>query len=311
VSHAPDLPTSNRSHAPGSGPFQPGERVQLSDPKGRLYTVTLEPGKEFHTHRGSISHDALIGSPEGSLVTSAAGTVYLALRPLLSDFVLSMPRGAAVIYPKDAAQIISMGDIYPGATVMEAGAGSGSLTCALLRAVGPTGRVISYEVREDHLEVAVKNVEMFFGERPPNWDLRLGDIAAHPAMDTVDRVILDMLSPWEPLPAVSDALNPGGVLIAYVATTTQLSRIVEAVRARTGYTEPQSWESFIRGWHVVGLAVRPEHRMIGHTAFLMSARRLAPGVVAPARQRRPSKGTGTSAEPASADPDAPFRPDLP
>lgn len=278
------------SHAPGSGPFQAGERVQLTDPKGRLYTVTLEPGKQFHTHRGQIEHDTLIGAPEGSLVTSASGTIYLALRPLLADFVLSMPRGAAVIYPKDSAQIIAMGDIYPGATVLEAGAGSGSLTCALLRAVGPTGKVISYELRDDHAEVAVKNVEMFFGERPPNWDLRLGDLASHGADEPVDRVILDMLSPWEPLQAVTAALNPGGVLIGYVATTTQLSRLVEAIRELTGYTEPQSWESFIRGWHVVGLAVRPEHRMIGHTAFLVSARRLAPGVVAPARQRRPSKG---------------------
>lgn len=283
------------SHAPGAGPFQPGERVQLTDPKGRLYTVTLEAGKQFHTHRGSIEHDALIGADEGSLVTSAAGTVYLALRPLLTDFVLSMPRGAAVIYPKDAAQIIAMGDIYPGATVLEAGAGSGSLTCALLRAVGPSGQVISYEVREDHATVAEQNVETFFGERPPNWDLRLGDLATHPAGEPVDRVILDMLSPWEPLPAVADALNPGGVLIGYVATTTQLSRLVEALREHrtadgAGFTEPQAWESFVRGWHVVGLAVRPEHRMIGHTAFLVSARRLAPGVIAPARQRRPAKG---------------------
>ena len=276
--------------APGSGPFQAGERVQLTDPKGRLHTVTLEPGKEFHTHRGAIKHDELIGAPEGSVVSSTAGTFYLALRPLLVDFVLSMPRGAAVIYPKDAAQIITMGDIYPGATVLEAGAGSGSLTCALLRAVGPTGRVISYENREDHAEVAVRNVTTFFGDAPPNWDLRLADAAEHPAEQNVDRIILDMLSPWEPLPAMAAALNPGGVFIGYVATSTQVSRLVEAIREHTGFTEPYAWETFMRGWHVVGLAVRPEHRMIGHTAFLVSARRLAPGVTAPARQRRPSKG---------------------
>jgi tRNA (adenine57-N1/adenine58-N1)-methyltransferase catalytic subunit len=275
--------------APGSGPFRAGERVQLTDPKGRLHTVTLEPGKQFHTHRGAIEHDALIGAPEGSVVPSTAGTLYLALRPLLADFVLSMPRGAAVIYPKDAAQIITMGDIHPGATVLEAGAGSGSLTCALLRAVGPTGRVISYEVRDDHAEVAVRNVETFFGERPANWDLRIGDAAAHDQGEAVDRVILDMLSPWEVLPAMAAALQPGGVLIGYVATTTQLSRLVEALRELGGFTEPAAWETFVRGWHVVGLAVRPEHRMIGHTAFLVSARRLAPGVVAPPRQRRPAK----------------------
>jgi tRNA (adenine57-N1/adenine58-N1)-methyltransferase len=217
---------------------------------------------------------------------------------LLVDFVLSMPRGAAVIYPKDAAQIITMGDIYPGATVLEAGAGSGSLTCALLRAVGPTGRVISYEVRDDHAEVAVRNVTTFFGAVPPNWELRLADAADHSSDEPVDRVILDMLSPWEVLPAMSGALNPGGVLIGYVATSTQVSRLVEALREHTGYTEPYAWETFMRGWHVVGLAVRPEHRMIGHTAFLVSARRLAPGVTAPARQRRPSKSeaskSGTS-----------------
>src|SRR3978361_1667441 len=138
---------------PGSGPFEAGERVQLSDPKGRLHTVTLVAGKQFHTHRGAIEHDALIGAPEGSVVPSTAGTLYLALRPLLTDFVLSMPRGAAVIYPKDAAQIIAMGDMHPGATGLGAGAGSGSLTCSLLRAVGPTGHVISYELREDHAEV--------------------------------------------------------------------------------------------------------------------------------------------------------------
>jgi tRNA (adenine57-N1/adenine58-N1)-methyltransferase len=273
---------------PGSGPFVEGERVQLTDPKGRLHTVTLGAGKQFHTHRGAIDHDALIGAPEGSVVTSTSGTQYLALRPLLVDFVLSMPRGAAVIYPKDAAQIITMGDICPGATVLEAGAGSGSLTCALLRAVGPPGRVLSYEVRDDHAEVAARNVETFFGERPPNWLLRRADVATHSAEEQVDRVVLDMLSPWEVLPAAAGALRPGGVLMGYVATTTQLSRLVEALRGDGGFTEPSAWETFVRGWHVVGLAVRPEHRMIGHTAYLVSTRRLAPGVSAPPRQRRPT-----------------------
>ena len=298
------------SKAPGAGPFEAGERVQLSDPKGRLHTVTLTPGKQFHTHRGAIEHDALIGAPEGSVVSSTSGTQYLALRPLLVDFVLSMPRGAAVIYPKDAAQIITMGDVSPGATVLEAGAGSGSLTCALLRAVGPDGRVLSYEVRDDHADVAVRNVEAFFGSPPPNWTLRRADVAEHPADEPVDRVVLDMLSPWQVLPAVAAALRPGGVLIGYVATTTQLSRLVEAIREHGGFTEPAAWESFVRGWHVVGLAVRPEHRMIGHTAFLVTARRLAPGVSAPTRQRRPAKGEGVVDAP-ERDADEPFRPNLP
>jgi tRNA (adenine57-N1/adenine58-N1)-methyltransferase catalytic subunit len=272
-----------------AAPLSVGERVQLTDPKGRHHTITLARGKQFHTHRGAIAHDDLIGRPEGSVVSSSAGTLYLALRPLLVDFVLSMPRGAAVVYPKDAAQIVMQGDIFPGATVVEAGAGSGALTCSLLRAVGATGQVISYESRTDHAAVAQDNVETFFGTWPDNWTLRVADLASHRTDEPADRVILDMLSPWTVLPAVSAALRPGGVLVGYVATTTQLARLVEAIRAASCYTEPVTWESIVRGWHVVGLAVRPEHRMIGHTAFLVTARRLAAGVTAPARQRRPAK----------------------
>ncbi|MFC9895665.1 tRNA (adenine-N1)-methyltransferase [Nocardia sp. NPDC127579] len=272
-----------------TGPFTIGDRVQLTDAKGRLYTVVLEEGKEFHTHRGGIKHDKLIGADEGSVVTSTNGTPYLALRPLLVDYVLSMPRGAAVIYPKDAAQIVHEGDVFPGARVLEAGAGSGALTCSLLRAVGPQGEVISYEIREDHAEHAVRNVETFFGERPANWSLTVADVAQY-AGEPVDRVVLDMLAPWDALPAVAKALVPGGVLLVYVATVTQLSKVVEALREQECWTEPRSWESMVRGWHVVGLAVRPEHRMQGHTAFLVSARRLAEGTVTPKPQRRPSKG---------------------
>lgn len=268
--------------------FAVGDRVQLSDPKGRLHTVTLAPGAMFHTHRGMIAHDDLIGSPDGSVVTSTGKTAYLALRPLLADFVLSMPRGAAVVYPKDAAQVLVWGDIYPGSTVLEAGAGSGALTCSLLRAVGEHGRVLSYERRADHAEVAVGNVETFFNGRPTTWELRHTAVEAHPAEEVVDRVVLDMLAPWEALATVAAALRPGGVLVGYVTTTTQLSRLVEAVRAHGGFTEPAAWENLIRDWQAIDLAVRPAHRMIGHTAFLVSARRLAPGVTAPSRQRRPS-----------------------
>ncbi|KAA2266499.1 tRNA (adenine-N1)-methyltransferase [Solihabitans fulvus] len=271
-----------------SGPFRPGDRVQLTDPKGRHYTLVLEPGKQYHTHRGALEHDQLIGQPEGSVVSSAGGTSFLALRPLLSDYVLSMPRGAQVIYPKDAAQIVMWGDIFPGARVLEAGAGSGALTCSLLRAVGEKGNVTSYEVRQDHLDYAQRNVEQFFGEVPPNWSLTLGDVATHSG--EVDRVVLDMLSPWDVLPTVAANLVPGGVLLVYVATTTQLSKVTEALREQQCWTEPYAWESLIRPWHVVGLAVRPEHRMVAHTAFLLTARRLADGVVAPRPQRRPSKG---------------------
>lgn len=273
--------------SPG-GPFAEGERVQLTDPKGRLHTVMLVAGKQFHTHRGAIEHDDLIGQPEGSVVIASSGTPYLALRPLLSDFVLSMPRGAAVVYPKDAAQIVGLGDVYPGATVVEAGAGSGALTCSLLRAVGPAGRVVSYETRPDHAAVARQNVEAFFGCAPATWTLRVRDVGEHLPDEPADRFVLDMLAPWEVLSAVSATLRPGGLVIGYVASTTQLSRLVEALREAGGYTEPTAWETLMREWHVVGLAVRPGHRMVGHTAFLVTARRLAPGVTAPPRQRRPT-----------------------
>lgn len=272
-----------------TGPFRPGDLVQLTDPKGRLHSVQLQPGKSFHTHRGAVDHDELIGRPEGIVVTARpSGTPYLALRPLLSDFVLSMPRGAAVVYPKDAAQIVALGDVFPGAHVVEAGAGSGALTCSLLRAVGERGRVTSYERRSEFAEVARANVERFFGGPHPAWQLRVADVAECAERD-VDRVVLDMLSPWEVLDAVSAALVPGGVLVGYVATTTQLSTVVEALRAHGTFTEPAAWETLVRPWHVVGLAVRPEHRMVGHTAFLVTARRLAEGVSPPVRQRRPAK----------------------
>ena len=270
---------------PITGPFTVGDRVQLTDAKGRHYTMVLAPGAEFHTHRGAIAHDSVIGLPEGSVVKSTNGDPFLVLRPLLMDYVLSMPRGAQVIYPKDAAQIVHEGDMFPGARVLEAGAGSGALTCSLLRAVGPEGTVTSYELRDDHAEHAVRNVTTFFGEHPANWNLRIADVADYDGPQ-VDRAVLDMLAPWEVLEAVGGALVPGGVLIVYVATVTQLSRTVEALREQQCWTEPRSWESLQRGWDVVGLAVRPQHSMRGHTAFLISARKLAPGAVTPTPLRR-------------------------
>ncbi len=270
-----------------TGPFVVGDRVQLTDAKGRHYTMILHPGSEFHTHRGAIEHDTVIGLPEGSVVKSTSGDAFLVLRPLLIDYVLSMPRGAQVIYPKDAAQIVHEGDIFPGARVLEAGAGSGALTCSLLRAVGPGGQVISYEVRDDHAVHAKRNVETFFGEDPQNWRLIIGDLVDSDLDEgSVDRVVLDMLSPWDVLDTVARLLIPGGVLMVYVATVTQLSKVVEALREQQCWTEPRAWETLQRGWNVVGLAVRPQHNMRGHTAFLVSARRLAPGTVTPTPLRR-------------------------
>jgi tRNA (adenine57-N1/adenine58-N1)-methyltransferase len=271
------------------GPFKPGDRVQLTDPKKRQHTITLATGGQFHTHRGIVAHDDLLGGPEGVVVKSTAGTPYLALRPLLSDYVLSMPRGAQVIYPKDSALIVGYADVFPGARVVEAGAGSGALTCALLRAVGDEGSVHSYELRPEFADVARGNVLRFFGEQHPSWELTVGDLGDAADSD-VDRVVLDMLAPWEVLDTVSRMLVPGGVVCCYVATTTQLSRVTEALRAHGTFTEPWSMESLVRQWHVEGLAVRPDHRMVAHTAFLAFSRRLADGVEPPPVRRRPSKG---------------------
>jgi len=271
------------------GPFAAGDQVQLTDPKGRQHRLVLTPGKSFHTHRGSLAHDDLIGQPEGSLVTSAGGTPYIALRPLLADYTLSMSRGAAVVYPKDAAQIVGLADIFPGARVVEAGAGSGALSCWLLRAVGSDGSLTSFERRADFAEIAAANVERYFGGPHPAWRLIVGDLDAA-AAGQADRVVLDMLAPWEQVSAAAAMLIPGGLLCCYVATTTQLARTVSAIREQGNYAEPAAWETMQRGWHVDGLAVRPEHRMVGHTGFLVTARRLADGVVAPPRRRRPSKG---------------------
>ena len=346
------------------GPFAKGDHVQLTDPKGRRHTVVLEPGKTFFTHRGSLSHDDLIGRPDGSVVTSSVGTPYVALRPLLADFTLSMKRGAAVVYPKDAAQIVAMADVFPGARVVEAGAGSGALTCWLLRAAGEDGSVTSFERRADFAEIARRNVEAFFGAVPASWHLVVGDFAAprlrgdaaprtrapprrscrvpprrtrpvrlrrriwpltlnglkvllRPAgraspgdplgADNADRVILDMLAPWDCVPAAARVLVPGGVICCYVATTTQLSRTVEALRGYGQFDEPAAWESLVRGWHVDGLAVRPDQRMVGHTGFLVTARRLADGVTPPPRRRRPAKGAHPEEEAGVTD-GAPARP---
>ena len=272
------------------GPFRAGDQVQLTDAKGRMHTITLSPGKSFHSHKGSFPHDDLIGAPEGTVVTGTGNVVYLALRPLLSDFVLSMPRGATVVYPKDAGQIVHMADVFPGARVVEAGAGSGALSMALLRAVGDAGELHSYERRADFAEIARRNVETFFGAPHPAWRLTVGDLVEALDVREVDRVVLDMLAPWECLDVLAEALVPGGVLVAYVATATQLSRTAEAIRAHGTFTEPAAWESMVRGWHLEGLAVRPQHRMVGHTGFLVSARRMAPGVAPPLRRRRPAPG---------------------
>lgn len=275
------------------GPLGFGDRVQLTGPKGRLNTITLIPGGEFHSHKGMIRHEEIVGLPDASVVSNNTGEEYLAMRPLLSDFVMSMPRGAAIVYPKDAAQILSLADMFPGARVVEAGVGSGALSLHLLRGIGSTGELFSFERRDEFADVARANVAAFTGGAPENWTVTVGDLQdtlpSTCEAGSVDRVVLDMLAPWECVDVAADVLAPGGVLICYVATVTQLSRTAEEIRRSGLYTHPQSNETMVRGWHVEGLAVRPDHRMVGHTGFLITARRLAPNTQLPALKRRASK----------------------
>ncbi|MBP7893948.1 MAG: tRNA (adenine-N1)-methyltransferase [Candidatus Planktophila sp.] len=278
------------------GRFVAGDRVQLTDQKGKIYSITITPGKEWHTHKGWIVHDDLIGLPEGSVVSTSAGLKFTAFIPLLTDYVLSMPRGATIVYPKDAALIVGFADIFPGARVLEAGVGSGALTLSLLRAVGPTGSVHSVERREEFAANATSNIENYFGSRPANWSLAIGSVQEQEFDHEFDRVILDMLAPWECVEMAAKVLRPGGVFMAYVATTTQLSATAEALKDDGHFTEPESFESMVRGWHHEGLAVRPQQRMIGHTGFLIFSRRMAPGVEVLARRRRPAKGSYGVAE---------------
>ncbi|MCI1675543.1 MAG: tRNA (adenine-N1)-methyltransferase [Ancrocorticia sp.] len=274
------------------GPFRAGERVQLTDPKGRQYTISLTKDGYFQSTRGNFRHSALIGKEEGTVLTTDDGRQFLALRPLISDYVLSMPRGATVIYPKDAAQIVHVADVFPGARVFEAGLGSGALTLALLKATGSEGHVLSAELRPEFAEIAEGNVRSWYGEDLPPWDVTIGE--ASQVLDglragSLDHMILDMLKPWEIIAAAARALRPGGVILAYVATTTQLSRFVEELRASSLYTEPQASETLVRTWHLEGLAVRPDHRMVGHTGFIAFARRMAPGSEPLHAVRRPAK----------------------
>jgi len=276
--------------------FLAGDRIQLTDPKGKLYSFTITPGKEWHTHKGWITHDDLIGIPEGSVVSTTAGLKFTAFIPLLADYVLSMPRGATIVYPKDAAMIVGVADIYPGARVLEAGVGSGALTLSLLRAVGPSGSVHSVERRQDFADNATSNITNYFGEKPSNWSLDVGSVQDQEFSTEFDRVVLDMLAPWECVEMAAKILRPGGVFLAYVATTTQLSATAEALKEDGHFTEPESSETIVRGWHHEGLAVRPQQRMIGHTGFLIQSRRMAPGVDVLARRRRPAKGAYGVAE---------------
>ena len=253
-----------------------GERVLLIDGRGRRYLVTLAEGKQFHSHLGALEHDALIGGPEGVSVTTSGGSPVTAFRPTLADYVLKMQRGAQVVYPKDAALIVMYADIFPGATVLEAGSGSGALTLALARAVGESGRVISYELREDHLRRAEANIETWgAGQgRGGPVELRSGDVFDGIPEPRVDRMVLDLPEPWRALGAGTESLTPGGILCCYLPTVPQVSQIVAAMR-REGFALVSTFEALIRTWNVEGQSVRPDHRMVAHTGFIVTGRKLA------------------------------------
>jgi tRNA (adenine57-N1/adenine58-N1)-methyltransferase len=274
----------------GSGPLQSGDRVQLTDEKGKMYSFYLSAGGQWHSHKGWINHNDIIGLDEGSTVQSNSGTKYQVLRPLYNDYVLSMPRGATIVYPKDSAIIVGFADVFPGARVLEAGAGSGSLSIALLRAIGKSGVLVSYEERAEFFENARENVRNYFGDPQSTWQLINSRIQDGEFNNDFDRLILDMLAPWECVELADKALKPGGVICCYVATTTQLSKIAEALKDSKRFSEPESFETLLRPWHHEGLAVRPMHSMNAHTGFILISRRLAPNTEPIRRKRRPSKG---------------------
>lgn len=273
---------------PGSPePLASGETVLLTDRKKRRYMLTLADGEQWHSHGGILEHDAVIGQVEGSIVVTAKGSEMLALRPTQDDYVMKMTRGAQVVYSKDQAMILSLADIRPGCVVVEAGAGSGALTLALLHAVGSTGQVISFERRDDHAAVAKKNVARFFGDTPSNWTLTVGDAVEGFAQYAPHRVLLDMLEPWQVVPAAAEALAPGGIILGYTPGVPQVMRFTDALWDDGRFANVATSETLVRGWDIDGLAVRPAHRMVAHTAFLTTARRvLSRADGGPLRRRR-------------------------
>ncbi len=256
--------------------FRAGDPCMLHDARGRKYLIELVAGAEFQYHRGVLAHDAIIGSEDGSRHEASMGSVLVALKPRLADYVLKMGRGATVVYPKDAGAILVWADIAPGLTVLEAGTGSGGLTMVLARAVGPTGKVISYEQREDHQRRAEKLIKGFFGSIPDQVALRLGDVEDAIADTAPDRIVLDVPEPWHSVAPAVEHLKPGGVFCCYVPTVPQVQTVRKELATSGRFTEIMTFELLMREWAVEGRSVRPEHRMIGHTGFVTVARKISP-----------------------------------
>ncbi|KFI81224.1 tRNA (adenine-N1)-methyltransferase [Bifidobacterium psychraerophilum] len=302
------------------GPLEVGEKVQLSDRKGNMITTQLEHGAVIQTPHGHIRHDDVIGLSEGSVIVTATtkreatdddrrkpwkaaraigGWQYAVMRPRLADYVLSMPRGAQIMYPKDIAQVLSLGDIRTGMRVLESGAGSGSLSIHLLDAVGERGSLTTIELRPEFARIAQANATVYFGGEPQWWQLLQGDfdsVAAGLEEHSFDRVVLDMLDPWNRLDQVERVIAPGGVLTCYITTTTQMSRLADALRDSERWTEPTIDETLERSWKAQGLSVRPDHQMIAHTGFLVIARAMTEGSPALRRRERGSKDTYTDVD---------------
>ena len=255
-----------------SGEFRAGERVLVVDNKKRRHLVTLKEGGEFHTHAGAMLHDSLIGQPEGITVRTTKGQRLLVLRPTLSEYILEMPRGAQVIYPKDIGPIIMLADIFPGARVVESGIGSGALTMGLLRAIGPTGAVYGYEIRDDFAKRAQDNVHAYMGTDVP-LHVQVRDVYEGIDHTEVDRVILDLPEPWNAVGPAETALRPGGILLSYLPTILQVARLRERLEG-SAFGMAETIEVLHRGWHIEGQSVRPDHRMVAHTGFLTTARLL-------------------------------------
>ena len=255
--------------------FEADDNALLIDGKGRRYLVRLQAGNQFHYHQGIVEHNALIGSEPGRQVESTMGGKLLVVRPRLSDFILKMPRGATVVYPKDIGPIAVYADLAPGMTVLEAGTGSGALTLALLRFVGPNGRVISVERREDHAAHARKSITRWLGELPDNLELRIGDVEDVMGEVDADRLILDVPEPWHVVPIAGRNLAGGSILCSYLPTVPQLQTLTDALRESKAFGQIEVFETLHRGWTVEGRSVRPDHRMVGHTGFITVAFRIS------------------------------------